>query len=113
VLTAFDLAGTYPSMRPAAATKSQGVDAAHAPLLTLHRTALAGSASAADTACIDTPLEAQEPTMNISFRTAPRFAAFAFAAVMTLATLMGVGGLAEHSSADVQLAVATATEATA
>jgi hypothetical protein len=44
------------------------------------------------------------------FRAAPRsttLSAFAFAAVMTLATLMGVGQLAQHSTADVQMALAT------
>jgi hypothetical protein len=44
--------------------------------------------------------------MNSSFRTAPRFTAFAFAAVMTMATLLGVGQLAEHSSADLLMAQA-------
>ncbi len=38
------------------------------------------------------------------FRTAPRFAAVAFAAFMTVATLLGVGGLADHNSTQVQLA---------
>lgn len=50
------------------------------------------------------------------FRTAPRstpFAAFAFAAVMTLATLMGVGQLAQHSTADVQMALAAQAAAQA
>jgi hypothetical protein len=50
-----------------------------------------------------------EITMNSSFRTAPRFAAFTFAAFMTLATLLGVGQLADHSSADAQIAVLAST----
>jgi hypothetical protein len=61
----------------------------------------------ADTACIDTPTASPESTMNTStFRTAPRFAAVAFAAFMTLATLMSIGGLAEHSSQEVLMAQA-------
>lgn len=48
--------------------------------------------------------------MNTPFRTAPRFAAVAFAAFMTLATLMGVGGLADHSSAEVQMAQAAVVQ---
>lgn len=42
--------------------------------------------------------------MNTPFRTAPRLAAVAFAAFMTLSTLMAVGGLANHSSAEMQMA---------
>lgn len=45
--------------------------------------------------------------MNSSFRTAPRFTAFAFAAVMTMVTLLGVGQLAEHSTAEQQMALGT------
>jgi hypothetical protein len=44
--------------------------------------------------------------MNTTLRTAPRFAAAVFAAVMTLATLMGVGQLADHGTAAVQMAQA-------
>ncbi len=44
--------------------------------------------------------------MNTTLRTAPRFAAAVFAAVMTLATLMGVGQLADHGTATVQMAQA-------
>jgi len=44
--------------------------------------------------------------MNTTLRTAPRFAAVAFAAVMTIATLMSVGQLADHSNAAVQMAQA-------
>ncbi len=39
-----------------------------------------------------------------SFRPAPRLAAFAFAAFMTLAMLLGVGQLANSSAADVLMA---------
>jgi hypothetical protein len=42
--------------------------------------------------------------MNTPFRPAPRFAAVGFAALMTLATLLAVGGLAEHSSHEVLMA---------
>lgn len=45
-----------------------------------------------------------------SFRPAPRFAGFAFAALMTLATLMGVGQLADHGTAQGQLAQAAAQQ---
>lgn len=48
--------------------------------------------------------------MNNAFRTTPRFAALAFSAFMTLVMLLGVGGLAEHASADVQMAQATAAQ---
>lgn len=44
------------------------------------------------------------------FRTAPRLAAVAFAAFMTLSTLMGVGSLAQHSSAEVQMAQAAVVQ---
>lgn len=44
--------------------------------------------------------------------TAPRFAAFTFAALMTLATLLGVGGLADHSQNAVQMAHATSVHST-
>jgi len=64
----------------------------------------------ADTACIDTPHTAWSRTMNTTLRTAPRFAAAAFAAVMTLATLMGVGQLADHGTAAVQMAQAKAAQ---
>lgn len=49
-------------------------------------------------------------TFRTTFRTAPRFAAVAFAAIMTLATLLGVGGLAEHSSQEVQMAQAVVAQ---
>jgi hypothetical protein len=49
--------------------------------------------------------------MNTTFRTAPRFAAFAFAAAMTLAMLMGVSGLADHGNATVQMAQAAVQHA--
>lgn len=61
----------------------------------------------ADTACIDTPHTARNRTMNTTSRTAPRFVAFVFAAAMTLATLMGVGQLADHGNATAQMAQAT------
>jgi hypothetical protein len=78
--------------------------------VTVHRKPLAGGALDADTASIDTLTATSEPTMNTPFRTAPRFAAVAFAAFMTLATLMGVGGLADHSSAEVQMAQAAVVQ---
>lgn len=56
----------------------------------------------ADTAFIDTP-HLFEPTMNTNAHTAPRFAALFFAGVMTLATLMGVGQLADQSQTNVQM----------
>lgn len=49
-------------------------------------------------------------TTTAAFRTAPRVAAVAFAAFMTLATLMGVGGLANHSTIEVQMAQAAAVQ---
>lgn len=48
--------------------------------------------------------------MNTAFRTAPRFAAVAFAAAMTLVTLLGVGGLAEHSNQAVLMAQTMSVE---
>jgi len=66
----------------------------------------------ADTASIDTFTATPEPSMNTTtaFRTAPRFAALAFAAFMTFATLMGVGGLAHHSTVEGQMAQAAVAE---
>ena len=46
--------------------------------------------------------------MHTAIHTAPRFAAFSFAALMTLAMLLGVGQLADHSNAAVQMAHAAA-----
>jgi hypothetical protein len=48
--------------------------------------------------------------MNSPFRTAPRFAAVAFASFMTLVMLLGVGGLADHSQAEVQMAQAASAQ---
>lgn len=48
--------------------------------------------------------------MNTPFRPAPRIAALTFAAFMTLVMLLGVGGLADHSHAEVQMAQATVAE---
>jgi hypothetical protein len=79
--------------------------------LAIHRKLLVGRAMNADTACIETPTAPLEPTMNTStFRTAPRFAAVAFAAFMTLATLLSVAGLAEYSTQEVLMAQATAVQ---
>ncbi len=52
-------------------------------------------------------------TNTASFRPAPRFAGFAFAALMTLATLMSVGELADHGTAQGQLAQAAAQQSKA
>lgn len=74
--------------------------------MALRREALAALGSDAETAAIDTPLAALETTMN-RLPTTPlsaTFAAFAGAAVMTLATVLGVGQLANHSSAEMQMA---------
>ena len=75
-------------------------------VLSFYRKAVAARVADADTACIDTPHPAWSRIMNTTLRTAPRFAAVAFAAVMTIATLMGVGQLADHSNAAVQMAQA-------
>lgn len=79
-------------------------------VLSFYRKTLAARVADADTACIDTPHTAWSRTMNTTLRTAPRFASAAFAAVMTLATLMGVGQLADHGTAAVQMAQAKAVQ---
>lgn len=45
--------------------------------------------------------------MNTNAHTAPRFAALFFAGVMTLATLLGVGQLADQSQTHVQMSQAS------
>jgi len=75
-------------------------------VLSFYRKALAARDVDADTACTDTPHLAWIRIMNTTLRTAPRFAAVASAAVMTIATLMGVGQLADHSNAAVHMAQA-------
>jgi hypothetical protein len=76
----------------------------------VHRKPLSDLVGAADTASIDKP-RIPEPTMNTrSFPTAARFPAIVWAAAMTLATLLCVVGLAEHSSRQVLIAQAVGAD---